>query len=375
VLCTGRQAAAASRLPALTSAALFAPVLAVAVLAVAGLAGCATGPGLSRHRGGPAAAIAVPRSVQPVVVARGRIEGRLWRILVDPGAGDPGAGDPGAGQLCAGEARLPQQCASLRDLERSGGLAVLSGASVDVRLRHPWDTFAPPTWNALFGTVRPDVTSIVLRLSGGSRVRLRPVAAVGWRWVGLVLRPGQAVARAIAYSGRTELGYSVPFYGGLMRPGTYFVTWLRPGQRGPASAEKYIAAGGRGTHSWNALVLAGPWGYCGSLMAPAADEQRQACWPPAALRAGGVILWLGSPPRTPSWVLGTAGPAVAYLRLTQAAGGELKVPAAVVSGQRFFAIRLRAGTIRWAAYSAAGRELYSGSGPASSVGDQHAGPT
>jgi len=88
----------------------------------------------------------------------------------------------------------------------------------------------------VFGIVRPEVTAIVVQMSGGREVSIRPVAAAGKRWVGLVVRPGSPeVVKAIAYPGRTELGYSVPFYGGELRPGTYFLTWLRPGQPGPAT--------------------------------------------------------------------------------------------------------------------------------------------
>ena len=59
-----------------------------------------------------------------------------------------------------------------------------------VRLRHPWGSNGPPIWNALYGTVRPDVTLIVMRMSGGREVKPQAVAAAGKRWVGLVLRPG-----------------------------------------------------------------------------------------------------------------------------------------------------------------------------------------
>lgn len=48
----------------------------------------------------------------------------------------------------AGEPGMPHVCAGLRGLERGSGLAVLSGAEVAVRLRHPGGSNAPPVWNA-----------------------------------------------------------------------------------------------------------------------------------------------------------------------------------------------------------------------------------
>jgi hypothetical protein len=328
----------------------------LAVLAGAALVSCTAEQARPRHGKSPAT------SDGPVVIAHGWIDGRAWRITVDPGTG----------RLCAGEAGLPHRCTGLRGLERGPGPAALSGAEVAVRLRHTWGSAGPPIWNALYGTVRPDVTLIVMRMSGGREVSLRPVAAAGKRWVGLVLRPGGPdVARVIAYSGRTELGYSVPFYGGELRPGTYFVTWLRPGQRGPARAGRYIATGGSGGHSWDALVLAGPWGYCVSLDT-GIDGSRQVCYPPSALRSGvGVILQVGSRSAIPRWIIGTASPPVAYLRLTLADHATLRAPVTVISRQKFYAIEIGAHIIHWGAYNAAGRELYSGNGPPDAVVQQH----
>jgi hypothetical protein len=231
-------------------------------------------------------------------------------------------------------------------------------------LHHSYGNSGVPIWNGLFGTVRPDVTLIVMRMTGGREVRLRPVTVAGERWVGVVLPPGgPEVARAIVYSGRSELAYSGPFYGGALRAGTYFVTWLRPDQRGPATASKYIAVGGSGQNDWSALVDAGRWGYCAWLGTPGINGNRQECWSPAALRSNvGVIMRIGSPTAIPRWIVGTAKPRVAYLRLTEADHAAVKVPVALVAGQRFYAARIDAPIIRWGAYSVAGRKLYGGNG-------------
>jgi hypothetical protein len=327
------------------------------LLTGATLVGCTAGAVRTPHSG------STTTSTGSVVIARGWIAGRSWRITVDPSAG----------RLCAGEAGLPHACANLHGLERGTSPATLSGAEVPVHLHHSYGNNGFPIWNALFGTVRSDVTLIVMRMTDGHEVRLRPVVAAGERWVGVVLRPGAPeVARTIAYSGQTELKYSVPFYGGALRAGTYFVTWLRPDQRGPARASRYIAVGGSGDNDWNALVIAGAWGYCTSLGTPGINGSRQDCWSPTALRSHiGMIMRIGLPAAIPRWIVGTAKPRVAYLRLTEADQSTAQVPVTLVAGQRFYAARIDAHIIRWGAYSAAGRKLYGGSGPPDVVIHRH----
>ena len=149
----------------------------LAVLAGAALVSCTAGQARPRHGATPAT------SDGPGVIAHGWIDGRGWRITVD---------SKKPGRLCAGEAGLPHACTGLRGLERGEGPADLSGAEVAVRLRHSWASSGPPIWNALYGSVGPDVTLIVIRMSGGREISLRPVATAGKRWVGLVAPPGRA---------------------------------------------------------------------------------------------------------------------------------------------------------------------------------------
>jgi hypothetical protein len=320
---------------------------------------------------------------QAEVIAAGRIQGHPWRIVVDQKTG----------RLCAGEAGLRQSCVGLRSLEHLSGLASLSGASVPVQLRRPVASAGPPAWNALFGIVRPDVTRVVLSLTTSQTVKstrtetgdgswlyqfrgrtrtsaisLRPIAAAGYRWIGFIWVPYQdTVGKATVYSGDTELGYSQLDYGGGLRPGTYYVSWYYPGETWPTSHGTYIAGGGSGGDRWDAYVDAGPWGYCVSFDAPVPDGLQQNCWQPAWLRArpGVIIMRGGSPPTVPRWIMGTAGPSVAYLRMTLASGRSVTVPVAVVSGQGFYAMQIGPGPVivRWGAYDAAGHRLYGGVGP------------
>ncbi len=314
----------------------------------------------------------VARAGRAGVIAAGSIHGHPWRIVVDQKAG----------RLCAGETGLRQSCVALRSLEHLSGLASLSGATVAEYLPHGLAGNGPPVWDALFGIVRPDVTKVVFTLTNSRQVRqlpgvsktvtwnstigLRPVAAAGYRWVGLMFQfLGASVDKATAYSGTRELGYSVPFYGGELRPGTYFVSWYAPGETGPAQESRYIATGGSGGNDWGVYVDAGPWGYCVSLDAPVADGAQQSCWSPASLSARPrVIMRGGSPSAVPRWIVGTAGPSVAYLRVTLANGKSDKVPVAVFSGQGFYAMQIGPGPAiaGWGAYDAAGHRLYGGVG-------------
>jgi len=289
-----------------------------------------------------------------VVINRGVIEGRAWRVVVDQAAG----------RLCAGEAGLRQSCVGLASLEHLSGLASLSGTLVAQDLHPPVNSNGPEVWDALFGVVRPDVTRIAMRMSNGSTVSLHPIAAAGYRWVGLVLRfMGPGVTRAIAYSGTTELGYSVPFYGGELRPGTYFVTWLRPGETGPARQSRYIATGRSGGNGWSAYVAAGPWGYCVSLEVPVTNGARQNCWSASALSSQ-VIMASGPPSVVPRWLVGVVQSWVAYLRIMLADGRSYRVRVIDVSGAKFFAMEVGRGTaiVGWRAYNASGRLFYGGHG-------------
>ena len=288
-----------------------------------------------------------------IVIGHGTVGGRPWRVVADPAAH----------QVCAGVAGLRRSCAAAPDLERLNGLAALSGTEVAVPGHY--SSAGAPLWNSVFGIVRSDVTRIDLKMSDGRTTIVRPVAAAGHRWIGLLFGDGILITRATAYAGATELGYSVPFVGGELRPGTYFVSWLHPGQPGPAQASRYIASGGSGGRSWGALILAGRFGYCGALDVPVTNGARQDCWAAGSLRSSArVIMRCGAASARPRWILGTARPAVAYLRLYLAGGRTARVRVTEVSGQKFYAMQIGPGPriARWAAFDAAGHRLYGGRG-------------
>jgi hypothetical protein len=72
----------------------------------------------------------------------------------------------------------------------------------------------------------------------------------------------------------------------------------------------------------------------------------------------------GAAPVIPRWIVGTAKPAVAHLRLTLADGRTTRVRVAEVSGQKFYAIKIMPGPriIRWGAFDASGHWIYGSRG-------------
>lgn len=102
--------------------------------------------------------------------------------------------------MCAGVAGLSRSCAAAPDLEQLTGLASLSGTEVPVPGHY--SSSGPPVWNSVFGIVRPDVTRIDVKMSDARTLSVRPVAATGHRWIGLVFGDGVVIRRATAYAAR-----------------------------------------------------------------------------------------------------------------------------------------------------------------------------
>ena len=124
-----------------------------------------------------------------------------------------------------------------------------------------------------YGTVGSDVTSVVIRLSNGSELSLRPVSAAGHRWVA-VAAPVGAMIEAASFVGASEYQYAVPY---IASDYSEFVTWLRPGQPGLPRDTRQVGSGKIDGVAWHDTVAAGPWGYCvlfvgGSACTPAATR-------------------------------------------------------------------------------------------------------
>lgn len=131
----------------------------------------------------------------------------------------------------------------------------------------------------LVGAVRHDVSRVVLELPGGRPLTLTPVRYGNQRVVGVVIPSGIPIFRAIAYHGRREVAYSVPY------DLTNFSAWWAPDQRGPARFSQTIATGVTDGHAWRFSAQFGPWGYC------YAGAGNIACYGTHPIRAtGGTVL-------------------------------------------------------------------------------------
>jgi hypothetical protein len=277
------------------------------------------------------------------VIAEGTSKGfgwdGRWRIWIDTRTGKVYDGLVGSRRWTVG---------SLAKSDHVGGIATFHGANIEA-------------WPGVYAVVAPDVTRIVAALNSGQKLTLYPVRAASHRWVGLLLPLGVYVTTETAYSGRTELGHMVTFSG---EP----VSWLSPGQSGPAVRSGPVGTGFVPFHSrirWSATVQAGPWGYCLSLRGFQTIGLDADCITFADARVPGVKAEAWSYPKGRArWLVGTAGPAVAYLKLDVADGTTIEVPAVAVDGQRFYALAIVTGqvVVRWGAYDRAGTRLYGGSG-------------
>ena len=331
-------------------------VLAATALVVAGAAVAVAATGISqahRHHSVPSAPKPHHRQRFPTlrvfkladrardgVIAEGTSKGQgwngTWRIWIDTHTGKFYAGIVGFRRWTVG---------SLAKSEHGNGIATYHSADIEA-------------WDGDYAMVAPDVTRIVVTLNNGQRLTEYPVAAAGHRWVGILPPLGLDITAETAYSGRTELGHMVTFAG-------LPVTWLQPGQAGPAVQSRRVGAGTVPMHSrfrWSAVVQAGPWGYCMSLTGYRTLGLWADCISPEQAAAAGVkaVTRTVRPSGLARWLIGTAGPSVAYLKLDVADGSTIEVPTVAVDGQLFYALAIVRGqdVVSWRAYDPAGHKLY-----------------
>ncbi len=216
----------------------------------------------------------------------------------------------------------------------------------------------------VIGTLSPEVTTVTMRLAGGTVLTLRPVAYRGARYVAAEA-PGQlGITRIVARGRAGELAFAVPFRDGIT---TEFGTWLRPGQAGLPRASAQVGTGSAGGQNWTVRVHAGPWGVCvtGFSGGDCYDIGSAASLVPAGppISMGGCGPVGQSSPAQISYY-GAARLPVATVRLTLADGSTLRLRPVAVDGMRFFAFTTPAGThvTRWRAYDASGAQAGTGTG-------------
>ena len=211
-----------------------------------------------------------------------------------------------------------------------------------------------------FGTVRADVTHVVISLPDGEVVSLAPVSWRGRSWVAVLLPPGVPIVRAVLYTSRGELAYAVPFRD------TASLTWWQPGQVGPARLTKSIGSGVVDGKPWRATAYLGPWGYCYSF------GSNSSCFDttvnPGLVSARTLVspMTCGSGSGQPTAGLAAAAAAVRRVVLRYSGGGSTAFRTFAVAGARMFGYEIPsrhkvAGSLE---YGATGRLLGTTSGAA-----------
>jgi hypothetical protein len=201
---------------------------------------------------------------------------------------------------------------------------------------------------------------ISIRLSDGVVLDLHPFGWSGFRWIGLVVPHELRVTEAVAFAGRRELGYAIPF---TETGSPTFGLWLRAGQTGPARVTRLIGSGAVAGKAWSVTGYAGPWGYCVALQSP--DGAGSSCGPRAHPTGYGPELEVGAAPEVPRWVIGTARPSVAYQKLVMSDQRTIRVAVVRFAGVKYYALAITAGPqiVRWGAFDAAGHRVDGGQGP------------
>jgi len=194
-----------------------------------------------------------------------------------------------------------------------------------------------------------------MRMSDGFVINLRPVRAFGHRWIGIVLPAALAPVDAVAYSGHREVGHSVPYVGPGVdtTPAIAFLSWLPPGDRGPARTTKVVSGGGL-----RMVLHSGPGGNVLIGRGAGADY-------PLGYRASGALWGGASYPQ--SFPVVFPSPA-RYIVLVLANGTRKRIPLVIGAGLGFAMIRVttRSSVMRWGVYDARGKWLSGGHGAPSS---------
>lgn len=206
----------------------------------------------------------------------------------------------------------------------------------------------------VMGRVGRDVSRLALNEPDGHTINVYPARWHGQRWTGVVIPARQTLRSVVAYSGRRELGYAIPFKDNAIS------VWLKPGQHGLARQQARIAAGVLNGRRWRYEGYAGPWGICfrGSSGGSCAAPQKP----------GHFISWLtcgsfgGGGSGSMIWS-GQAAPDIGYLKFGLSDGSVQRVVPVSLARNRYFALVYGAHRhlTGWTAYGTSGQVLGRGS--------------
>src|SRR5580704_6955528 len=208
-----------------------------------------------------------------------------------------------------------------------------------------------------FGTVRADVTYVVMTLPDDEIIRLAPVSWRSRKWVAVQLPAGVPIVRAVLYTSRGELAYAVPFQDAEL------AVWWQPGQAGPARITKSIGSGVVDGKPWHATADIGPWGYCYTF------GSGSSCFDstvnPWLVPAGTLVspMTCGSAGGRPANGLAAVAAAVRRVVFKYAGGSSATFPTFAVAGARMFGYAIpRHNVVRSLEYGAGGQLLGTTSG-------------
>jgi len=280
------------------------------------------------------------------VIAGGLMRGESWQVVT----GKPGTNGTPKGQACFGAfgpafgagGQSNTQCTPPSSPDAAYPVLFIGfttgGASVNV------------------GQVDASVQYVFVDLADGTQLKLIPVTVYGTRYVAFPTPLTVPVDSASAYLDNGQYLTAIPYT--TPEGIAVFGRWLPPGQWSPAPATGLVASGMADGTKWAVYVHTGPWGTCID------DSATLACLPLAPPLGTQLI---GTASSHQGVIYGSAAADVSYIRVTLTGGGTLRVSVTAVGGQQFFAFYLGKGqTMRtWTAYDAAGKQVASGTVPAS----------